>query len=67
VLFDPERPERAIPVGPRADAGYRRRVAAYYDGLSARLRERGVEYVPLSTAAPVEEALVAWINRRRQG
>jgi uncharacterized protein (DUF58 family) len=67
LYFDPEAPGREIPAAPGTDAGYAARVAAYYDALSARLRERGVEYVPLSTAAPVEEALVAWINRRRQG
>ncbi|HYJ78911.1 MAG TPA: DUF58 domain-containing protein [Longimicrobiaceae bacterium] len=65
LFFDPEHPQRHVPAAPRADAGYASRVAAYYDSLADRLRERGVEYVPLSTAQPVEEALVAWVNRRR--
>ena len=54
-----------LPATPENDAGYVRRVTAYYDSIADRLRERGVEYVPLSTAQPVEEALVAWANRRR--
>ena len=65
LFFDPETPGVELPATPDADSGYTRRVAAYYDGLADRLRERGVEYVPLSTAQPVEEALVAWANRRR--
>jgi len=65
LFFDPEHPSREVPASPRQDAGYARRVAAYYDALADRLRERGVEYVPLSTAQPVEQALVAWVNRRR--
>jgi uncharacterized protein (DUF58 family) len=65
LFFDPEHPARAVPATPRQDAGYARRVAAYYDSLADRLRERGVEYVPMSTAQPVEQALVAWVNRRR--
>ena len=64
LFFDPERPRREIPSVPRADEGYVRRVSAYYSGIAGRLRERGVEYVPVSTAQPVEEALVAWVNRR---
>ncbi|HEX5727727.1 MAG TPA: DUF58 domain-containing protein [Longimicrobiaceae bacterium] len=64
AFFDPERPARAVPAAPGTDAGYARRVRAYYDSLANRLRERGVEYVPLSTARPVEEALVAWLSRR---
>jgi uncharacterized protein (DUF58 family) len=65
LFFDPERPERQVPATPRLDAGYARRVASYYAALADRLRERRVEYVPLSTAEPVEQALVAWVNRRR--
>ena len=65
LFFDPERPAREVPAAPRLDDGYARRVAAYYDALSDGLRQRGVEYVPLTTAQPVEEALVAWVNRRR--
>jgi uncharacterized protein (DUF58 family) len=65
LFFDPEKPSRELPATPDADAGYVRRVTAYYDSIADRLRERGVEYVPLSTAQPVEEALVAWANLRR--
>lgn len=65
LFYDPERPARQVPATPRQDAGYARRVAAYYDAIAGRLRERGVEYVPLTTAQPVEQALVAWVNRRR--
>lgn len=65
LYFDPEKPGQELAATPDVDAGYRRRVAAYYDSIADRLRERGVEYVPLDTAQPVEEALVAWANRRR--
>jgi hypothetical protein len=65
LFFDPEKPGEELAATPEADAGYGRRVAAYYDSIADRLRERGVEYVPLNTAQPVEEALVAWVNRRR--
>lgn len=65
LFFDPEKPQQELAAAPVADAGYARRVTAYYDSIADRLRERGVEYVPLTTAQPVEEALVAWANRRR--
>jgi uncharacterized protein (DUF58 family) len=65
LFFDPERPAREIAAAPRHDGGYAARVAAYYASLADRLRERGVEYVPLTTAQPVEEALSAWVSRRR--
>lgn len=65
LFFDPEHPRREVPATPRGDTAYASRVAAYYASLADRLRERGVEYVPVSTAEPVEQALVAWINRRR--
>ena len=65
LFFDPEAPSRTLPAAPSADAGYAGRVRAYYDGLSARLRERGVEYVPLLTDRPVEEALAGWLHARR--
>ncbi len=54
-----------MPAAPAEDPGFARRVADYYDALAARLRERGIEYVPLSTAAPVEDALRAWLATRR--
>jgi len=65
LYFDPEKPGQELAATPDVDAGYARRVAAYYNSIADRLRERGVEYVPLTTARPVEEALVAWANRRR--
>jgi uncharacterized protein (DUF58 family) len=65
LFFDPERPTHLIAAAPADDPGYARRVAEYYEALSARLRERGVEYVPLTTAEPVEAALAAWVARRR--
>lgn len=65
LFFDPEKPGEELAATPGADAGYAGRVAAYYDSIADRLRERGVEYVPLTTAQPVEEALVAWATRRR--
>jgi uncharacterized protein (DUF58 family) len=65
LYFDPEHPAHEQAATPRLDAGYRERVGDYYAGLADRLRERGVEYVALDTAQPVEQALVAWINLRR--
>lgn len=65
LFFDPERPGTEVAAAPAADAGYAARVAGYYDALSARLRERGVEYVALRTDRPVEEALGAWLRARR--
>lgn len=65
LFFDPERPGAEIAGAPGADAGYSERVRRYYDALAARLRERGVEYVPLRTDRPVEEALGAWLRARR--
>jgi uncharacterized protein (DUF58 family) len=65
LFFDPEHSARQVPATPRLDPGYAQRVGAYYAALADRLRQRGVEYLPLSTAQPVEQALVAWVNRRR--
>ena len=65
LFFDPERPSREIAAAPKLDSGYAARVAAYYDSIADRLRQRGVEYVPLTTARPVEEALAGWLHRRR--
>jgi uncharacterized protein (DUF58 family) len=65
LFFDPEAPARTVPAAPGADGGYGSRVRAYYDGLAARLRDRGIEYVPLLTSRPVEEALAAWLGTRR--
>jgi uncharacterized protein (DUF58 family) len=65
LYFDPEHPARQVEATPRRDSGYARRVGDYYAALADRLRERGIEYVPVSTAEPVEQALVTWVNRRR--
>lgn len=65
VFYDPEHPERSTPGIPEADAGYRARVGGYYAALARRLRERGVEFVPLTTDEPVERALAGWIRARR--
>jgi uncharacterized protein (DUF58 family) len=65
VFFDPERPGRELPAAPDRDAGYRHRVEAYFGSLAARLAEHGIEYLPLTTDQPVEEALIAWVRRRR--
>lgn len=64
VYFDPEAPAAAVAAAPGADAGYARRVAAYYAELAARLRGKGVEYVALSTTDPVEWALARWAASR---
>ncbi|HEX2093352.1 MAG TPA: DUF58 domain-containing protein [Longimicrobiaceae bacterium] len=65
LFFDPERPHRALAASPADDPGYARRVGAYYDSLAGRLREQGAEYVPLSTAEPVERGLIRWLRSRR--
>jgi uncharacterized protein (DUF58 family) len=64
-FFDPERPGPGIAAAPAADPGYAERVRAYYDALAGRLRERGAEYVALSTAEPVERGLIRWARSRR--
>lgn len=65
LFFDPEHPDRMLPAAPDADRGYARRVGDYYEALAGRLRERGAEYVPLSTAEPVERGLIRWLRARR--
>lgn len=65
LFFDPERPAREVPAVPGEDAGYARRVTAYYQRIADRLRERGVEYFALTTSQPVEAALAAWVAGRR--
>lgn len=63
-FFDPERPDREVPAAPESDPGFARRVAIYYDAMGRKLRERGVEYVPLSTGQPIEHALREWLAAR---
>lgn len=65
LFYDPERPDRAVPAEPGANRVFAARVASYYAELRDRLRERGAEYVPLTTAEPVEHALSAWLRARR--
>jgi hypothetical protein len=66
LFYDPEQPDRPVPASPAVDRQFARRVAAYYSGLRDRLRERGAEFVPLTTAEPVEHALSAWLRGRRR-
>jgi uncharacterized protein (DUF58 family) len=64
LYFDPERPEREIPASPEVARAFAAGVTAYYDRMHDRLRERGAEYVALTTAEPVEHALSAWLRAR---
>lgn len=65
VLFDPEQPDFRVPAVPASDSGYARRVAEYYERIARRLEAHGAEYVPLSTALPVEVGLTTWLRGRR--
>lgn len=65
--YDPESPDVAVPTGPLADAGLADRVDDYYTRLGRRLRNHGVEYVPLWTGDPLENALRRWIAARAAG
>lgn len=62
--FDPERPGQSTPAAPAHDAGFGRRVAAYYDGLARGFRERGAEIVTLTTADPLGRSLREWVALR---
>ncbi len=64
LFFDPEHPTRRIAAAPAADPGYRERVSAYYEAMGERFGERGIEYLPLLTREPVEQALVHWLRSR---
>jgi uncharacterized protein (DUF58 family) len=64
LFADPEHLHRQVPAVPREDAGYRSRVAAYYDDLARRLRAHGAEYVGLRTDEPVEAGLLRWALAR---
>jgi uncharacterized protein (DUF58 family) len=66
LYFDPERPEQEIPASPEVVREYAAGVAAYYGRLRDRLRERGAEYVGLTTAEPIEHALSAWLRARER-
>jgi uncharacterized protein (DUF58 family) len=63
--FDPEASEQVVPAALDVQGELARRVESYYDTLSQRLRSHGVEYVALSTAEPIENALRRWIAARR--
>lgn len=65
LVYDPERPEVEVPAVPGDDPGYAARVAAYYDGLASRMSEAGIEFVPFSTATPVDVGLTEWLRARR--
>jgi len=62
--FDPEIPQQAISAVPGKDEGFRRRVAAYYDGLRSGLEERGAEYLAITTDQPLVTALGGWLMAR---
>ena len=64
IRFDPDHPDLSVPLGPEFDAGYRQRIDDYYNSLTIRMRERGIEPVLLSTATPVELALSHWLRKR---
>lgn len=64
IRFDPDQPGLSVPLGPDFDAGYRQRIDAYYEGLTIRMRERGIEPVLLSIATPIEVALSQWLRKR---
>ncbi|MGH7459008.1 MAG: DUF58 domain-containing protein [Longimicrobiaceae bacterium] len=63
-FFDPESPEQEIPAVPEKDQGYTRRLGRYYARLAAGLRDRGAEYLPLTTRDPLERALAVWVAAR---
>ena len=47
-------------------AGYRAAADAFAGALERRCRETGVDYVPLDTARPYDEALRAYLDKRRR-
>jgi uncharacterized protein (DUF58 family) len=66
--FDPEAPNQTIDAVPAVDAGFRARVAAYYDGLRRGLEEVGAEYVPMTTDTSLVTAMGRWlVARGRKG
>ena len=46
--------------------GYRAAADAFVEALRRRCRETGVDYVPLDTARPYDEALRAYLDKRRR-
>ncbi len=66
IQYDPDRPAVRAPIGAGFDIeGYRQRVANYYEQLTRRMRDQGIEVLPLSTTTPVERALVEWARTRK--
>jgi uncharacterized protein (DUF58 family) len=63
--YDPERPGLEVAAAAGANPGFAARVSDYYARLARELRQRGAEYVALSTATPVESALREWLAARR--
>jgi uncharacterized protein (DUF58 family) len=63
--FDPESLDHVVPAALDGSGELARRVESYYDAISQRLGSHGVEYVALSTAEPLENALRRWIAARR--
>jgi hypothetical protein len=55
---------RAAGVTPEGLAAYRERVEAWRAGLARAAAARGVDYVPLDTAAPFGPALASYLARR---
>ena len=47
-------------------AGYRAAADGFVEALARRCRETGVDYVPLDTARPYDDALRAYLDKRRR-
>jgi uncharacterized protein (DUF58 family) len=62
--YDPEAPQTAVDAVPGTDAGFRARVAAYYDMIRTGIEERGGEYVGLTTTTPLVSAIGEWLMAR---
>lgn len=65
LFFDPEHPSGEIPADPGSDPGYVERVRTHFAGVEQRLRGFGAEFVSVTTAVPVERALLSWLSGRR--
>jgi uncharacterized protein (DUF58 family) len=59
---DPEDPSRRVPGTPARDAGYRRRLEAYYGRLRAELHRRGVRWREARTDDPFLPLIRKWIR-----
>ena len=66
-LPDLERPERKVRIEPsQAAADYRAQFGAWRDGLRRECRRHLIDLIEVSTDAPPEAALHAWLGRRRR-